>query len=274
MKKHLFLIIFLIAFPTFASAEPYRQYCQQTTNPANVAVNRDEIPAGLQRLLKAYPDHLKSATSNALIWKDGSETIYDAGVKHENYDHLLNFPSLFDQLSMAYPIGALKTPPEKNFDPGRVRYEPFFQKMYGKNESEVRAKLTAIAWMPNTVNKKILITTVNGVHEKLQAVSNELDNLPPQLKKYVTELGGTFNWRPIAATNRLSPHSYGIAIDINVKFSNYWQWENPNPNANLPYKNKIPMEIVTIFEKHGFIWGGKWYHYDTMHFEYRPELLE
>jgi peptidoglycan LD-endopeptidase CwlK len=33
------------------------------------------------------------------------------------------------------------------------------------------------------------------------------------------------------------------------------------------------MEIVAIFEKHGFIWGGKWYHYDTMHFEYRPELM-
>ena len=33
------------------------------------------------------------------------------------------------------------------------------------------------------------------------------------------------------------------------------------------------MEIVRIFEKHGFIWGGKWHHYDTMHFEYRPELV-
>ena len=34
-----------------------------------------------------------------------------------------------------------------------------------------------------------------------------------------------------------------------------------------------PHKIVEIFERHGFIWGGKWYHYDTMHFEYRPELL-
>jgi hypothetical protein len=41
----------------------------------------------------------------------------------------------------------------------------------------------------------------------------------------------------------------------------------------LPYRNAIPLEIVRIFEKHGFIWGGAWYHYDTMHFEYRPELL-
>jgi len=28
-----------------------------------------------------------------------------------------------------------------------------------------------------------------------------------------------------------------------------------------------------VFERHGFIWGGRWWHYDTMHFEYRPELL-
>ena len=35
----------------------------------------------------------------------------------------------------------------------------------------------------------------------------------------------------------------------------------------------VRREIARIFERHGFIWGGKWYHYDTMHFEYRPELL-
>jgi len=32
--------------------------------------------------------------------------------------------------------------------------------------------------------------------------------------------------------------------------------------------------LIAIFEDHGFIWGGQWYHYDTMHFEYRPELIE
>jgi peptidoglycan LD-endopeptidase CwlK len=44
-------------------------------------------------------------------------------------------------------------------------------------------------------------------------------------------------------------------------------------DGRIPYRNKVPFEIVSIFEKHGFIWGGKWYHYDTMHFEYRPELF-
>ena len=35
----------------------------------------------------------------------------------------------------------------------------------------------------------------------------------------------------------------------------------------------MPLELVAAFERHGFVWGGKWWHYDTMHFEYRPELL-
>jgi hypothetical protein len=26
-------------------------------------------------------------------------------------------------------------------------------------------------------------------------------------------------------------------------------------------------------ERRSFVWGGRWYHYDTMHFEYRPELV-
>ena len=51
----------------------------------------------------------------------------------------------------------------------------------------------------------------------------------------------------------------------------YWKWEGPNWQVNAI--EQVPWEIVTSFEKHGFIWGGKWNHYDTMHFEYRPELV-
>ena len=47
----------------------------------------------------------------------------------------------------------------------------------------------------------------------------------------------------------------------------------PAPDGRYAYRNRIPWEIVEVFEKHGFVWGGKWYHYDTMHFEYRPEII-
>ena len=73
----------------------------------------------------------------------------------------------------------------------------------------------------------------------------------------------------------MSAHSYGIAIDICVGFSDYWLWDNPEKSEtdSILYRNRIPAEIVHVFEKHGFISGARWYHYDTMHFEFRPDLL-
>jgi len=226
-----------------------------------------------ENLLMAYPDFLESFENNAIIWKDGTKMPFDDGISGKPFDRLLDEPDLEDQLSMSYPIGKdYPLPIPENHDPGRIRYQPFFTRMYGSTASEVREKLVPIVWMPGTVNRTIYITSVNDVHEKLQAISHELDELPRDLKKYVSKTAGTFNWRVIAGTNRLSAHSFGIAIDINVDYSNYWRW-TPDFEKNPQYKNQIPMEIVAIFEKHGFIWGGKWFHYDTMHFEYRPELL-
>jgi peptide methionine sulfoxide reductase MsrA len=62
-----------------------------------------------------------------------------------------------------------------------------------------------------------------------------------------------------------------VVTEINPE-EPFWQAE-PDADGRFSYKNEIPWEIVEIFEKHGFIWGGKWYHYDTMHFEYRPEII-
>jgi D-alanyl-D-alanine carboxypeptidase len=64
------------------------------------------------------------------------------------------------------------------------------------------------------------------------------------------------------------PHS-----DIAEAHTHYWLWSKAAPDGHVPYKNEVPIEIVQIFERHGFIWGGRWYHYDTMHFEYRPEII-
>jgi hypothetical protein len=103
-------------------------------------------------------------------------------------------------------------------------------------------------------------------------VSLELDELlSKSMLQYVSKPAGTFNWRQIQGTRRLSAHAYGIAVDINVDKTHYWRWEEARGVTG--YKNTIPYEIVEVFEKHGFIWGGKWYHFDTMHFEYRPEFF-
>jgi hypothetical protein len=221
-------------------------------------------------LVRAYPDHLKECRNNTLYWKDGKTTMrYDDG-KRKSFEQLLNRPDLEDMFRYPYPRGASgygKTP-VKNFDPGRIRYEPFFRKMYGDSAAEVQRHLTTIDWF----GQKVRVTTVNGVASYLKAVERDLKRAikrNPGLKKYLVPVGGTFTWRRIAGTNRLSVHSFGAAIDINVKYSAYWRWSK----GPYRYRNRIPLEIVKAFERHGFIWGGKWYHYDTMHFEYRPELL-
>ena len=235
------------------------------------ASNEDE--QNLTKLAKAYPAFIKEISNNKLIFMDNHQMNYDDGIENKIFDEMLNNPSLKNQMSIKY-MKIDENPnyvPLKNEDAGRIRYEPFFKKMYGSNPKEIKKNLTKIIWFPKSSNKTLLVTTINDVHKKLQSISDELELLPKELKSFVNNPAGVTNWRKISNTNRLSTHSFGIAIDINIKKSDYWEWQKQD--GKLKYKNKIPLEIVKIFEKHGFIWGGRWYHYDTMHFEYRPELL-
>jgi D-alanyl-D-alanine carboxypeptidase len=232
------------------------------------------IPGNVKKLIKCYPDFITGFASNHLIFKDGTKLLWDDGIKNKSFKDLLEKPDLKDMFTQQYMTGALKSHPAKNFDPGRVRNEAFFIKMYGSTEKEVRQHLTEIAWCPKLVGQKITVTKINGIDKKLAQISKELDE-HPELKKYLTHIGGTFTWRNINGTNRHSMHSFGMTIDINTAYSDYWQWscKCANEDAAITYKNRIPQVIVDIFEKYGFIWGGKWCHFDTMHFEYRPELI-
>ena len=94
----------------------------------------------------------------------------------------------------------------------------------------------------------------------------------PELRSYVNKLAGTFNWRKVAGTERLSNHSFATAIDLNVDKAAYWRRQSPTQMEVFSRKS-WPTEIIETFERHGFIWGGKWWHFDTMHFEYRPEII-
>jgi hypothetical protein len=225
-----------------------------------------EIPLNISKLIKAYPNQITGFKDNIIIFKDNSTLIYDDFKKKTNQE-LIDNPDIEDQFSMDYKLGNIN-------DAGRIRNQAFFKKIYGNSKTEVEKNLIEIVWCPKLVNQKIKVTSINRVDKIVEKLSEELDN-HPEFKNYIQNIGGIFNWRKIAGTNRLSMHSFGMTIDINTKFSNYWQWDCKckNEDAKLSYKNKIPKKLVEIFEKHGFIWGGNWQHYDTMHFEYRPELL-
>ena len=155
-----------------------------------------------------------------------------------------------------------------------MRYQPLFARIYGDcSKGEVAAHLVDVVWLPTKSGQRLKATRINGVAARLQAVSDELDRLPAEMTRYLVPSAGTYNCRVVAGTDRQSAHGLGIAIDIAVAHADYWRWTRPGADGRYAYRNRIPWEIVEVFERHGFIWGGKWHHFDTMHFEYRPEII-
>jgi hypothetical protein len=124
-----------------------------------------------------------------------------------------------------------------------------------------------------------LLEDLARVEERIQSAVIQ-DSL---LREYVDSIGSLagFNWRAIEGTETLSNHSFGIAIDIIPKDYKgkevYWRWSLPFfPKwYSLPWEKRHmpPQAFVEAFEEEGFIWGGKWLFYDSIHFEYRPEIL-
>ena len=254
-----------------APAAPVPPASRQTASPQSAGAARNARLLG--RLVAAYPDFLQGRDGNDLIWRDGTRMPFDDG-KEKTLEARLADPDLEDAFVPPYPAGPMLEDPPQDFDPGRARNEAFFKKMYGDcRKGEVEKHLVSVNWLAKHGGKPVKITSVNGVAEKLKQVSDELDALPSEFMKYLQPVAGTFNCRTVSRTDKSSAHAYGIAIDLNAKYGNYWQWSKPDRAGRYAYRNSVPWEIAAIFEKHGFIWGGKWYHFDTLHFEYRPELL-
>ncbi len=245
----------------------------QTWGPGGLRAETPNVTAVADRLIAAYPAFLARREGNALVWRDGKRMVIDDGLGPKTPAARLDAPDLKDMLIQPYPAG-VEAPPARDVDPGRARNSDFFTAMYGDcRRDEVRKNLVPVVWLPKKWGKSLQVTRVNGAAERLAAVSAELDALPARFDVHLYPAAGTYNCRAIAGTERVSPHGLGIAIDISTREADYWRWGKPDADGLPVYRNRIPQEIVTIFEKHGFIWGGKWYHYDTMHFEYRPELL-
>lgn len=238
--------------------------------PGDSITVRDSV--AYAKMLKGYGTFIDGVDfkngRSYVILKNKHSILWDDGQKQKNPHQKLNHPDLQDQFDVTYPAG--KNASRNKLDPGRVRHTGFLKQIYGKTPSAVSQNLVRVRWFKN--RPKILFNKVNGASKALINVGSALNKLPLKYKKYIFPLGGTYKWRTIAGTKRLSAHSFGIAVDLNVQKSAYWQWAGLVHPINGPKKN-FPQKIVQIFEAQGFIWGGRWYHYDTMHFEYRPEFF-
>ena len=82
-----------------------------------------------------------------------------------------------------------------------------------------------------------------------------------------------FNYRKVKGYKVLSPHSYGLAIDINPLQNPHIKGKSIQP-VNAKYDVKVPgtiirdSKLISEFRKRGWQWGGLWRSSkDYQHFE-------
>lgn len=224
----------------------------------------------------------------------------------------LESPDFASQLAIAYRVGKTELPNRRvNDDAGRFRFDPMFKAIYGDSAEAVRQNLVQVKFLNQLVpfnSKNGAASALSSVGiDLLKEIQHDTElriYLKPWLTKKLNLATMTFNWRKVAPTNRLSNHSFGAAIDLNDPAAEgpvYWLWELAAQRQKMIERKtgkkvrladvlktirerdssdfqptriiKTPLKLVEIFERHGFIWGGKWFHFDSMHFEYRPEFF-
>ena len=153
----------------------------------------------LDVLVRAYPEQLAAHDGQHLIWKDGTRQPISDGRPNKTFDELLNHPSIIDQFEIPYRLGAQTTLPSVNEDPGRIRNEDFFKKMYGDcRKGEVAGRLRPVRWLPHRGGGTIMATQVNGIADRLEQISAELEKLPPSITQYAVPSSGVYSCRKIA----------------------------------------------------------------------------
>src|SRR5581483_4051282 len=76
----------------------------------------------------------------------------------------------------------------------------------------------------------------------------------------VTRFSGTYNYRPIRGSSRLSCHAFGAAIDLDAEVLPLGK---PNPEHG-----GMPLDVSACFKAQGFFWGNDYLgRKDPMHFQ-------
>jgi len=224
-------------------------------------------------LMMAYPEFISGVEKNNegihIITAKNKKILYD-DMQVKNSEQKMDNSDIQDILEDIYSLEMPSKLQDINSDPGRFRCYSLLNEVYGSGEAEVNSNLTGVYAPYN----KYQFNKNNGAADALGNAMKELKDIASgnsKVGQLIGTINGTFNYRVISGTGKLSPHAYGIAIDIASNPSDYWKWSSREAGEKrvLYY----PEELVKTFEKYNFVWGGKWGHFDTLHFEYRPEIL-
>lgn len=132
----------------------------------------------------------------------------------------------------------------------------------------IRIKAPYDMWMGESKITKIAVNKkcAESLGIVLEKIGKEL-NARERKEFGLDQYGGCFNFRPMRGVNgrltvnKLSLHAYGAAIDLSPAL-------NPLGRFYQPEKKMMPWQVVEIFKKEGWFWGGDFKERpDCMHFE-------
>jgi hypothetical protein len=145
-------------------------------------------------------------------------------------------------------------------------YSPALKRIYGSNESEVRANLVPVklTWLKGDgksaqtvtvkVNKHVMAARLRNVNTQMVAYT-KAHHVGYTLRQY-----DSFCWRLIRGGTGRSMHSGACALDLN--------WDQ-NPMTSGPLVTDQPLWMRNILKANGFAWGGDFSRHDAMHWEVR-----
>ncbi len=297
-KKNILFVTFIICFSVLISqgiSDTIKQ--TQFINAQDLRSRPDII---LESYLKAYPETIKEVTQ---INDDWAVILHDGTIYYWANGRLLNEEKKDKwEEYRPYQIWAYRADPRdpstyseeyieelRNRTSRDARGTPqlpqdvdFWQELFDVgNQAQTEASLvrTSLFGLSVTVNKT-LIEPFKKIEEEVYALAKTDEEVQTFLDTLSSVSG--YSWRYVAGTNRLSNHSYGLAIDMLPQgWGNkmlYWSWvRDYNDDWMLVPQEDLwtpPEKVVQVMFENGFIWGGTWAIYDTMHFEYKPELIE
>ncbi|MDR0597076.1 MAG: M15 family metallopeptidase, partial [Treponema sp.] len=164
--------------------------------------------------------------------------------------------------------------------PGAAR-SPFYENLWqARSREEAYSRQQWISFLGRQVH---IHGGIAGPLKRAEARIAEGAKTDPDIQGWLKNLHSItgWNWRNVAGSENRSFHAYGVAVDLLLKaqpgMETYWQWTAAKGIdwRSVPPENRQnpPAAVIRAFEEQGFIWGGRWSRYDTMHFEYHPELL-
>lgn len=137
------------------------------------------------------------------------------------------------------------------------------RRFYGAPGSEDRLVMIEFPYPMLYGGKRVTRTRVNArCADSLLRVLRDIGNRwgdRPEVMEEAEDFGGVYNFRLKRGGSSYSLHAYGAAIDLDADDNTF--------RDSWPMRSDMPLEIMECFAREGWVSGGAFWGFDSMHFE-------